>query len=1786
MAELGSVHVNGQAPGTRRGIASMLLAMLSALVLLTAPAARSFAAPSLVLETPSPLLDVDDVFSVSVFASDIAPLFGASFKLTFDDTQLDFVDIASGDLFLFRANGLPLVSVRESGTTVAVSISRGVGDSPLSRDGVVVDMRFRALAPGIAVVDLDPTTVVLVTKEGVPIAEAAAVTTTPLRVSVGDGLILSRADGPVGSQTLASASGYGPREDVQFFFNNDPLLPLGKAGADGEILRFPIDIPLLPGGDQEIRAEGQTSGRLYTAIFTITPRLTQFSPFIAGPGDTIHLTHDGQSRVVIGPGDSALFVGDGFSAEEALQFRVGASPVSSVLTGDRASILGEVSAQVLLPTDLVGGVTDIAVDGRSSRTTAVGLAAASIIPRILSVSPSFGGLDTRVQVSASGFVPEDVVDVTYDGLAVVEASGAAASSRGSLRATFALTSDLVKRSVFGAVPIVLGGGAGTAAGAPFVYTPVAQIIDVVTADGDTEIVPGEEVRVTGVGFVAGQAAVAQFAGVNVNTTGPPADEKGALDVTFITPKLPANTYELVVRAGTASASSSGIRVTGTITRAEMEGGSTPGIGALGTLLVVEGAGFEADAEVAFDIGALTDIYTTRATSEGTFRAGIVLPELPDDLPNGTGEVRLVVRDRRNVAETPIFISSPSLDSLETAEIRVSPATAAVGELITISGTGYAPGFNVGRLLLDTLSESRVSPFTLPVDIVTAGTLTLDGILTDPNGVFEARVTLPLVSGSDARAGAKEIATEFPKTPNILLPAIATDFETKPSLDLLNLDGEVVTEAPPGGSVIIRASGFLPFETVRARIGLASISVPQLADSFGRILAAQIFIPNTPGGDVLIGVDGLQSAVSVEVPIRIVPELELLSPASGTLVNSGGIVTVRGVGFPDGQVSFFLGDLQIHQTLSITSAGGFYIASLIGFTGALPDESSLTARVGDVSASTVGTLRFLSTDLTLSPTTGKAGDTVRVTGANGETVQFKNPVTDLLAFTTILRNTTVLNGFVQGEFTVPPVAGGDYEITIGTLPDDFVRPVFNVQATMTVSPDRLRVGESLFVSGAGFGTTEGNVSISVGGARTPVVVPTTTSGRFSAEFPMPRTPGGPTQVSVTDQVRVLSAPVEVLAHVTGVELDPNVSVNGRAPVGSDARILAVGFGPSEELDVRVASQSVDFRRSPTSGSDGSVDVTVAIPATTAGRHTVQVLGKTSGLSAVIADAIDILPTLGAPKPSRGAVGTTVILTGAGFGPGEQVLLELGPVAIGETTSENDGTFGAEAILTTALLDNVYDVKAVGATSGAEALLIGAFDYTDSKAPTIETVEVALSNEPLEIGDTITVSVVQAMDYDAITEATVVIGDLSAALLDDDGDLVWEGVVVIETGLSMNAVPVEVALTDLAGNQAKRTATTRVTVDTTAEFLNINVEVQNVVAAGQSVVVSGQATPGGEATFTIDGIAENVPMEGTDEGVYTGSYIAQAGDLADRAAITIAFIDATGKTVLVDSGQRVAIDAVAEIVSVEVLGSPARAGDRLTFRVTAERGGSALLTVPGLFADVPAVEARRGSGVYEYLHTVALQSPLTDSPVQVTFTDALGNVAHDASQTVTIARPSELTIRLVKGLNLITIPVSDPGLARLSDVLDRLGPNGMFIISYDAQAGRFVRYGRDLPPTSRANAAVAAGVGYIVVTSGPAEITVAGDGWQNGAVVLSKGLNVVGLTRADPSLTRLGDFAARIGADLQLAVALDLETGRFVSHLSAATGGTPDDIPLEPGMGYILMLRNPHVLVLNGPPPLEQ
>ena len=178
----------------------------------------------------------------------------------------------------------------------------------------------------------------------------------------------------------------------------------------------------------------------------------------------------------------------------------------------------------------------------------------------------------------------------YDGF-VVGATNA--TGRGSVSFAFAVTADLIRRSERIAIAVVVRGGGLVAANAPFVFVPNPKLTTIAPDGGDTDVVPGEVVHVTGTGFLADAPVTVIFGSATVST-GANAAANGNVDARFALPSQPSGVQTLTVRTGTASATDKTLKMTGRITSTHMEGGSSPLVGALGTILVVEGQGFLAN----------------------------------------------------------------------------------------------------------------------------------------------------------------------------------------------------------------------------------------------------------------------------------------------------------------------------------------------------------------------------------------------------------------------------------------------------------------------------------------------------------------------------------------------------------------------------------------------------------------------------------------------------------------------------------------------------------------------------------------------------------------------------------------------------------------------------------------------------------------------------------------------------------------------------------------------------------------------------------------------------------------------------------------------------------------------------------------------------------------------------------------------------------------------------------------------------------------------------------------
>ncbi|GIX06292.1 MAG: hypothetical protein KatS3mg115_0695 [Candidatus Poribacteria bacterium] len=1283
---------------------SFLLGCLGALT-------TALAAPTVRLEVEDPLLEVGEEFTLELIVENVERLFGASLKIVFDPLRVDYLSAEPGELFL---DGIepPFLSVRESGDTLAVSTSRRVGDVEVSGSGALVLLRFRAIGAGVVNWTILPETVVLLDSQGAPVPGSGNVSLGGFGALVGDGLFLLSSEIVSRSPLVFSASGFAPNEPVRMAVDDAELAEPAIASRDGELVNVSANLPLIPGGEHRFSLRGVDSGRSYEAPFVVLPRLGRTAPFVLAPDGSRVYTQPGWGGTQVGPGDLVELIADGFGAEEDVRITVNGARVSTFLDPSRTDALGVLRTAVELPRELAGPDALLLLEGSRSRLR---LEAPPnrwrIQPRITSLTPPVGGLGTRVRLTASGFTPGEVVDLYVNERLVGGVSGAVANTRGSISINLFIDEALVDRHVYTHFAIVLRGETGSAADGTFAYAPTATITDITPAGGDLNVSPGEEVRVRGFGFPPGAAVSLRFGDREVPVSAQ-VDADGNLDLTFVVPTLPFGRYDLTVRAGSAETTPrETLQIVGTILRATLEGGSTPEIGGFGTLLVVEGAGFEPDETVQFDLGSRRGVHQTRTQADGTFRAGIIIPELPNDLPDGRGTVPLRASTRRTSAEVPVFIAAPApVDQfLQTAELTVTPSEAAVGETVRVRGIGFPANYLLGVLSLDTGLEARFSPTPLRIAEVRAGANTINGILTDGNGVFEVDVLLTDL-GADGIGGEKEI---FPTRPtgDDGRPLLAVPFRLKPFAQLIDAVGRPVTTVRPRSPVLVQAAGFAPGERVQARIGNSFMVVEEPTDAFGRLVRASLQIGDVPGGEQTLSLLGLSSGVEAQIPVVVQSELRLVSPPAGTLVRPGDLIQVEGIGFPDGTVSFRIGEVPLTGTA--VPINGFFVMSLFVPSVPLPTQAPITAAIGETTvASTSGTLRFATSQLTLEPTEGRVGTVVHVRGANGTGVLFGELVIGSL------RNSQLVDGLWVGDFFVPPVPGGRYPVRVGVLPEGVQPPEFTVLPTLSVEPKALQIGEELTISGSAF-RANSRVTISIGNAQTPYLAQSDPSGSFSLTVPVPRTNGDGVDVVATDGRLFVRERIEVLPLL--VRVTAETSESGRVPVGADLTVEAAGLGPEEPVDVWLGPVPVQPRRPFTTTVDGSLLATFSMPPIPAGPQRVRVVGRHSGLTAEREGAVQVLPQLERPRPTTGAVGDTIELEGYGFAAGEGLEVRLGDQPIGEATADAFGRLSAEVLIRRALPDGEYPLIVVGRRSGLELTAPEPFRVRDTRRPVIERLE---------------------------------------------------------------------------------------------------------------------------------------------------------------------------------------------------------------------------------------------------------------------------------------------------------------------------------------------------------------------------------------------------------------------------------------------------------------------------------
>jgi hypothetical protein len=387
-------------------------------------------------------------------------------------------------------------------------------------------------------------------------------------------------------------------------------------------------------------------------------------------------------------------------------------------------------------------------------------------------------------------------------------------------------------------------------------------------------------------------------------------------------------------------------------------------GGVGTSLLASGSGFDASAPYALTWNSTVTLCSEMTVSDGGFACSFTVPIAPG------GSHTIVATQGANFALAEFTV---------VASLQVSNTFGSVGTSVTVTGTGFDPS----------------SPYTLtwePAVVPCSGP-------TDVQGSFACTFSVP----STAAGAHRIVVTEG-------INVISVDFSVTANL-VLN-----PSQGPVGAAVIALGTGFgatSPYTVLWNDTATLCSGVTGSQGSF----ACPFLLPSEPSGQGTISaVQGSNQAGTSFV----VTTAFSLATASGTV---GSILNVTGTGFVDTSPYSVVWNSSTIACSGVTGATGGFNCSY-----SVPDSPAglhtVTAVQGALS---VGAAFFVVPSLSLSPTNGRVGTVVTVSGegfdAGSDFLVLWNSTTTLCA------GSTGTNGQFSCTFDVPSSIAGSNTLTV-------------------------------------------------------------------------------------------------------------------------------------------------------------------------------------------------------------------------------------------------------------------------------------------------------------------------------------------------------------------------------------------------------------------------------------------------------------------------------------------------------------------------------------------------------------------------------------------------------------------------------------------------------------------------------------------------------------------------------------------------------------------------------------
>ncbi len=424
----------------------------------------------------------------------------------------------------------------------------------------------------------------------------------------------------------------------------------------------------------------------------------------------------------------------------------------------------------------------------------------------------------------------------------------------------------------------------------------------------------------------------------------------------------------------------------------------------------------------------------------------------------------------------------------------------------------------------------------------------------------------------------------------------------------------------------------------------------------------------------------------------------LTVSSSSLV-PGQSFTVSGSNFQANEIVIFTWDgTLLSNQASADGTGAFSNAAQSVPQSASTGTHQLTAR-GTSSATTASlTITVPAAAAAVTPSSGPPGTTVSVSGSG---FGASEPVTISYGGTSLVAVGASATGVVNPvSFNVPnPAAAGAASIVlqgVNTGRSATIPFTVTTQPVITLTPTVGAPSAVVTVNGSGFGPTE-PLTVSFDGVQ--IVTGTSTAAGIIAglTFPVPNPVAtGAHVVLVRGTASGLMASQPFTASVqTSIGLSPSAAIPG-----ATVSVNGSGFGATEPLTVSLDGTQVATTTTTASGTFTGTSFMVPTSVTT-GTHTVLVRGNTTGVAQSALLAVNTTATI-VLSATSGLPGSNIVVSGAGFGAGEQVTLQFDSAVAVTTTASATGSFaGLSLMIPSGATAGQHTLTAHGQQSGQSA-----------------------------------------------------------------------------------------------------------------------------------------------------------------------------------------------------------------------------------------------------------------------------------------------------------------------------------------------------------------------------------------------------------------------------------------------------------------------------------------------------